>query len=86
MRKTLLFFILALVASSSVYSQTKGIVMSDGEPVPYAIVMISPTSITAITDTLGRFNISELPLGKYNFTISRVGYLQVDKKVTISKT
>lgn len=85
MRKTLLFFILALVASSSVYSQTKGIVMSDGEPVPYAIVKISPTSITAITDTLGRFNISELPSGKYNFTISRVGYLQLDKKVTISK-
>lgn len=44
-------------------------------PIEYASVMIQKAgSLGAVTDSLGRFRISNIPLGRYNIQTSYVGY------------
>ena len=47
---------------------------SDGEPISYANVFISNTSIGTTTNRDGYFVISNLPLGEYELNVSMIGY------------
>ena len=47
---------------------------NSGEPLPYINVLISNTTNGAITDSLGNFRISNVPIGRYDLLISSVGY------------
>ena len=47
---------------------------SDGEPISYANVFISNTSIGTTTNRDGYFVISNLPVGEYELNVSMIGY------------
>ncbi len=47
------------------------------EPVPYAAVSIWQTNRFAVTDTLGRFTIENVPVGAYRIQVDMLGYTQL---------
>ncbi len=47
---------------------------ANGEPISYANVFISNTSIGAATNRDGYFVISDIPLGEYEVNVSMIGY------------
>lgn len=47
---------------------------NSGEPLPYITVLINEKGNGAVTDSLGRFRIANVPIGRYNLQVSSVGY------------
>lgn len=47
---------------------------NSGEPLEYTTVQINNTAYVAITDSLGRFQISNVPIGRYDLLVSSAGY------------
>jgi len=47
---------------------------NSGEPLPYITVLINEGGNGAVTDSLGRFRIVNVPIGRYNLKLSSVGY------------
>lgn len=45
-----------------------------GMPVAYATVLLLHTSKGGVTDSLGRFRIENVPVGRYNVQVSYIGY------------
>ena len=81
--------------SGSIFSQTtisvKGKLMSEGEPVEFANVILSTVKDTstvvqfAITDAEGVFTLEKVPLGEYRVTSSFIGYKTVITKFMINE-
>ena len=91
MRKTLLFLLLLLFGSFSLFAQSeetgaiKGkITAADtDEPLPFANVMIKGTMIGSATDLQGNFLITNAPVGEQEVQVSYVGYNTKIVKVKI---
>ena len=47
---------------------------NSGEPLPYITVLVNENGNGAVTDSLGRFRIAKVPVGRYNLQVSSVGY------------
>lgn len=47
---------------------------NSNEPLIYATVQINNTAYGTVTDTLGRFRITNVPIGRYDLQVSSVGY------------
>ena len=47
---------------------------NSGESLPYITVLIDENGNGAVTDSLGRFRIVHVPIGRYNLQVSSVGY------------
>lgn len=56
------------------------------KPIPFANVFFANTTIGAVTDTSGFFAIRNFPSGKYDLTVSFVGYNTFQKSVTFSES
>ncbi|KAA0265898.1 MAG: hypothetical protein EDM75_01370, partial [Chlorobiota bacterium] len=70
------------------FSQTggiKGIVSADGEPLPGVTVTIKNTSLGAVTDLDGYYEIRGIPAGQKVIRFSFVGYSPVEKTVVIEQ-
>jgi len=70
------------------YAQTgivKGTVQKDGEPIRFGLVAIDSTELGATTDINGNYSIENVPFGEYQITASYIGYVKVDKQLTISE-
>lgn len=83
---TLPAFILFTAFSVQSVAQTaeiKGTILSDGNPVMYANVILKGETGVAITDTTGKFNIKNLSAGTYTVLVSCVGFESSQKTVTI---
>ena len=82
------FFIFFL--SAFLFSQTtvdiSGFVRNDvnGEPISYANVFLSNSSIGAATNGDGYFVISEIPLGLYEINVTMIGYAVHNQEVDLS--
>ncbi|MBA3971543.1 MAG: carboxypeptidase-like regulatory domain-containing protein, partial [Bacteroidetes bacterium] len=72
------FFILYLsFLVMNVSAQTgsiKGHLTSDGDAVEYAAAGIPGTSFSTVSDKKGKFEILNIPYGKYDLVISIIGY------------
>lgn len=89
--KTILCIIFLVMINSSQFSQSnsfKGKVLDFGSNTPLEGVNIydSNNKFTAVTDPVGNFLIGNIPPGKYNFTISSIGYLTQNISIGISDT
>lgn len=62
-----------------------------GEPIAYANVYLANTLIGTTTDSEGNFTLKKIPVGKYDFTISFVGYetfgeaLEINEKTSVER-
>ena len=57
---------------------------ASGEPISYANVFLSNSSLGAATNSDGYFVISEIPLGLYELNATMIGYAVFKKKVDLS--
>ena len=82
------FFIFFL--SAFLFSQTtvdiSGFVRNDvnGEPISYANVFLSNSSIGAATNSDGYFVMSEIPLGLYEINVTMIGYAVHKQEIDLS--
>ena len=82
----LIFFIFGFLFSQSMTASINGFVRDDasGEPISYANVFLSNSSIGAATNSDGYFVISEIPFGFYELNATMIGYAVFKKKVDLS--
>ncbi|HEY8401243.1 MAG TPA: TonB-dependent receptor [Cytophagaceae bacterium] len=74
--------LLLMICSTIGFTQTgslEGKVVSGGEPVAFAIIVIKGLNTGTDSDTLGKYRIKEIPVGKYKINVSAIGY-QVEEK------
>ena len=81
----LIFFMSCLFAQPKTAS-INGFIRDDasGEPISYANVFLSNSSLGAATNSDGYFVISEIPLGLYELNATMIGYAVFKKKVDLS--
>ena len=67
-------------------SSASGFVRNDqnGEPISYANVYLSNSTLGAATNRDGYFVISDIPLGKYEINVSMMGYRVYKKEIDLS--
>lgn len=85
MKKLAVLFPLLLI-TVSVFAQRnyiKGTVIEKqtGEPLPGARVFLNQTTIGALTDTEGRFEIKDIPPGNYKLVVSMLGFETYTKEL-----
>lgn len=61
----------------------KGIVSADGEPLPGVTIRVLDTKSGTVSNSDGYYELKNLPAGKINLQFTYVGYLTIDKTVTI---
>ena len=83
--KLVTVFLLGLI-STSAFSQSslEGTIVSDGDPVPFASVLIQKSRFGATTDASGNYSISNLPEGKYTVIASSLGFISDKKEVSVT--
>ena len=82
---TFLSLFLLLITSLS-YAQTtslSGVIRSAGKPVEFASVALAGTSFGTQADSVGRFTLSSLPVGRYNLLVSAIGFRQYTRTIDI---
>ena len=81
----LIFFISGLCAPP-ITASINGFIRDDasGEPISYANVFLSNSSLGAATNSDGYFVISEIPFGFYELNATMIGYAVFKKKVDLS--
>jgi len=79
---TLIFFLTFL----SVYSQNatiQGVVLSEGEPLPFATIQIKSIGVGTTSDIDGKFTITNISSGKYTIIASFVGHISQKKEIKV---
>ena len=81
----LIFFIFGFLFSQSMTASINGFVREDasGEPISYANVFLSNSSIGAATNSDGYFVLSGIPLGLYEVNATMIGYAVFKEKVDL---
>ena len=79
------FFAMLLPILSMAQSTVKGFLYDkdNGEPVPFANVLLQGTTLGAATDINGFFLINKIPNGEYTLIARCIGYEDYTEKVTI---
>ncbi len=80
------FLLFMLNISFGQNANVKGTVLSNNVPVPYAKIFLIGTSYGAITDSLGYYEIEDIPFGSYKKSISATGFVQQKIDVEIQET
>ena len=80
-----IFFLSGLLFSQSNTASINGFVRDDasGEPISYANVFLSNSSIGAATNSDGYFVMSGIPLGLYEVNATMIGYAVFKEKVDL---
>lgn len=83
-------FLSLLLFPQSAWSQTpeaavSGRVLADGEPVPFATVLVEGTSIGVVADRSGTFRLQNLRPGEYTLLASAQGYSTEEQTVTVGE-
>ena len=82
----ILLFVLIIFSGPDIFAQSvslSGKVTSEGEPVPFANIILSDNSKGAASDDAGNYRINDLEPGTYTLKASAVGYQVLTKKVVV---
>ena len=85
--RLVLVFLVFLMTHES-YAQRgaiSGTVIIDGNPVEFAAVLLAPKGIGETTNAEGKFEFADLDFGKYNLSISFVGYKDREIEVILNE-
>jgi outer membrane receptor for ferrienterochelin and colicins len=84
-------FVFILFFESTLFAQKEetdaniiGHVVSNGEHLPFATIVLEGTTIGTATDETGHYRIFNLPEGKYTIKAQAVGYKSQEKQVEVS--
>ncbi|MDQ0965707.1 outer membrane cobalamin receptor [Flavobacterium sp. W4I14] len=66
---------------SSISGQIKS---NDGNPIPGATLKIHKTNYGTLTDQIGNFKLSNIPLGKYTIQVSAIGFKTQKKEINVA--
>jgi len=80
---TTAFFALAVQLSMAQTSTISGKIISEGKPVEFANVFLKGTQIGTATDTIGMYQIKNVPAGTYQLQVSSIGFITNTKSITI---
>lgn len=82
------FFFVVLVHSATSQNEISGFILDSitHEPVPYANVYFSNTSLGTYSSEDGKYTIKNFPDGKYDLTVSFIGYLTSQISLEFSAT
>jgi outer membrane receptor for ferrienterochelin and colicins len=88
--KNLFFICCLLFLQQTIFAQSgsiRGTIQADNQPVPYINIILVGTKLGNSTDSLGKFTISNIPLGNYSLVVSGLGYktLKTTVKITDKK-
>lgn len=89
MRSIYLSILIVLLSLPSLFAQKKtdahliGHVLNGGEHIPFASVYLKNTTIGTSTDETGHYRMINLPEGTFTVVASAIGYVPVEKTVTI---
>jgi len=81
--------VFALLSANTAFTQTgslSGKVSTPNNPVQFATVQIEGTSMGAMTNPKGNFEILKIPFGKHNVVASFIGYKDVIQEIEITET
>lgn len=84
----LLFSSTFLVMAVTGIAQTcsvSGIISSENKPLEYASVKLLKTRTGVVTDSLGSYILKNLKAGSYTIAVSRIGFINVTKQVTVKE-
>lgn len=86
--RIILFFLVCVSIHGYAQNSVSGTVLDSltHEPVPFANIFFANTLIGTATDLNGTFQIKNIPDGKYDFTISCVGYKTLQKALEFDNT
>ncbi|AKQ45752.1 TonB-dependent receptor [Rufibacter radiotolerans] len=79
-------YLLLLFISSSVFAQTanlSGTITHQGQPIAFATVALQGTSLGSSSNDKGFYQIQNIPEGKYQVTVSALGYVSQQRSVTL---
>ncbi len=81
-------FVFYLLVSTLLSQSINGFVReeSTGEPISYANVFLSNTTLGAATSRDGYFVITDIPKGEYEFNVTMIGYSVYKEKISVSDT
>src|SRR5690606_1875489 len=85
------YFVLALliilcVTTKEVSAQKgaiKGVITANSEAAPYIMVTLKGTDFGAVTDTSGKFFITNIPSGEYQVILNGIGYGKSAEKIKV---
>ena len=76
-------FCLILSDGAAQTGQISGTVLSDNAPLPLASVTIEKIKMAVNTDSIGKYELSNIPVGTYEITVSSIGFKSVTKKINV---
>ncbi|GAB1348860.1 TonB-dependent receptor [Ignavibacteriales bacterium] len=82
-KKVVFLCILISMAILPQSGSVKGIVSSQGEPLPGVTVKLKDTKLGAVTDIDGFYEIKNIPAGKKTMSFSFIGFAMVEKTIVI---
>lgn len=88
---TVFFYIcLFLSSETDVFAQNGRVIgtitdFQSGEPVPGAHVFLSETTMGTVTDSLGNYEISNIPIGNYTLIASMVGFIRSSSSLVLTE-
>ncbi len=80
---TFLFLSFTAIGQAPKATISGKVVGSDGEPLPWATVLLKDTSIGVQTDERGHYEIQNVPNGFYTVSVSYIGYRPLSKHIRI---
>jgi outer membrane receptor for ferrienterochelin and colicins len=83
MRHFLVLVVLIPVFCFAQNGRIKGVIKEGKEPVPFANVGLAGTSFGVATDIDGKYELIDIPVGKYTLQISAVGFKNYRKSITV---
>lgn len=89
LKKLLISSFMVLVSVSAAYAQTTTVTgtvtdAETGEPIPQVAIFISELSTGAATNIDGEYSIDDVDYGTYTFRVSSVGYLTLERDITVN--
>lgn len=90
LKKLLISSFMVLVSVSAAYAQTTTVTgtvtdAETGEPIPQVAIFISELSTGAATNIDGEYSIDGVEHGTYTFRVSSVGYLTIEREITVNE-
>jgi len=76
---------LAVLSSRAQETSISGKIISEGNPIEFANVVIANTHLYAVTDTAGFYKISKINTGSYIVRVLRTGFTTLEKPVVVNE-
>ncbi len=80
---SLIAIVMATIGLNAQQSVISGKVLSNGEGVPFANIMIEGTNIGVSTDANGNYQLNDLPVGHYTIHAHALGYQHVSNDIDV---